>query len=255
MSEFGKVLEESEKRQNSPKARFSSDFLKLTSDHSTTIRVLDEKPESSLQHFVPKRHHAFPNTNNGKGMSFMCPGRDKGCPLCEWNDKQRAKDPDTSDLLKPRRVYTFNVLDRTPVVVCPVCGVEYYATNNTYPEECECGQDITGIDPTPRNKIVIMQKGKRIIDQFKSFEAEPELGNLCEYDIKIDTRGKGSDTMTTCVPKQKTKIDMEEAVGKDWRDSLFNIKELVKPLDPELTKRILNGEDYYSVVSSNKSNE
>jgi hypothetical protein len=94
-----------------------------------------------------------------------------------------------------------------------------------------------------------MQKGKRIIDQFKSFEKEPEFGDLREYDIKLDTRGKKTETMTTCVPKQKSKINMEELVGKDWKDKLFNIKEVVKPMEPETIKKILEGEDYFKAAT------
>jgi transposase-like protein len=251
MSEFGKTLEESEKRKTSSKVRYSSDYVKITNEHPTTIRVLDDKPEVSWQHFVPKGHHAFPNANSGKGMSFTCPSKSKGCPICAWNESQKAKDPETKDLLKARKIYSFNVLDRTLTVNCPNCSSEYYSVNGAYPEECsECGADLTGVEATPRDKIKIMQKGKRMIDQFKSFEEEPELGDIRNYDIKIDTRGTGSESMTTCVPKQKSKINMKEVVGEDWKEQLFNIKEIVKPLDNDVMSRILGGEDYYSVVKN-----
>jgi len=254
MSEFGKTLADSEKRKSKSGIRFGSDFIKINSDHQTIIRVLDAKPEVAWQHFVPKGHHAFPKANNGKGMSFICPGPNNGCPICAWNRKQREADPDTKDLLKARKVYSFNVLDRTPVVVCPSCEAEYYESGGSYPEECECGADLSDVEPTPRNKVQIMQKGKRIIEQLQSFEEEAELGDLREYDIKLDTRGKGSESMTTCVPKQKTKIDLDEIIGDNWKDNLYNIKDVVKPLEPELATRILDGEDYFSVVSG-KSNE
>jgi len=246
MSDFGKTLEESNKKGG--KTRYGSDFIKINSDHPSVIRVLDAKPETSWSHFVPKGHHAFPQANAGKGMSFMCPGWDD-CPICAYNRAQKEQDPKTKDTLNARRVYTFNVLDRTPVVVCPSCEAEYYENGGSYPSECECGAELANVDPTPRNRVQIMQKGKRIIEQFKSFEEEPELGNLRDYDIKLTTSGKGSETMTTCVPKQKTKIDYDVIFGENWEEEqLYDCAAIVKPLPVEAVNRILNGEDYYTVL-------
>lgn len=250
MSEFGKTLDESEKRTTT-RARYGSDFIKTTSEHQTVIRVLDTRPEVNWSHFVPKGHHAFPNANAGKGMSFMCPGWED-CPICAWNREQKKADPNTKDLLNARKLYTFNVLDRTPVAVCPSCEAEHYESGGSYPSECECGADLSAVEAKPRNKVQIMQKGKRIVDQFKSFEEEPEMGDLQEYDIKLDTRGKASETMTTCVPKQKTKVDLAETLGDDWEDKLYDIKQVTSPLPGEAVNRILQGEDYYTVLSSKK---
>lgn len=243
MSEFGKVLDEN---SNKSKVSYGSDFIKINSEHSSVVRVMDASPETSVSHYVPKGHHAFPTANAGKGMSFMCPGKD--CPICAWNKEQRSKNPTTKDVLNGRRVYTFNVLDRTPVVVCPSCGAEYYESGNSYPSECECGKDLSNTLPAPRNKIQIMQKGKKIIDQFKSFEQESELGDLREYDIKLDTRGQKTETVTTCIPRAKTKIDMKAVVGADWKDKLYDCKQAVAPLSVDAIKKILEGDDYYSVL-------
>ena len=250
MSEFGKTLDESEKRTTT-RARYGSDFVKITSEHQTVVRVLDVKPEVHWSHFVPKGHHAFPNANAGKGMSFMCPGWDD-CPICAWNRIQKKADLKTKDVLNARKLYTFNVLDRTSVVVCPSCEAEHYEGGGSYPSECECGANLSEVTATPRNKIQIMQKGKRIVDQFKSFEEEPELGDLKEYDVKLDTRGKLNEAVTTCVPKQKTKVDEAELFGEDWRDKLYDIKQVTSPLSGDVIKRILQGEDYYTVLSARK---
>lgn len=249
MSEFGKTVDESNRPRT--KGKGSSDYVKIGSDHTTIIRVLDAKPEVVWSHFVPKGHHQFPKANAGKGMSFTCPGFDT-CPICAWNKEQRKKDEKTKDVLNARKLYTFNVLDRTTVSTCPSCGAEHYEANGAYPSECECGTDLTNVEAKSRNKIQIMQKGKRIVDQFKSFEEEPELGDLRGYDIKLDTRGKGSESMTTCVPKQKSKIDMKKVVGEDWEAKLYNIKEIVAPLPAEAIGRILAGEDFYTVLGKGK---
>lgn len=246
MSEFGKTLDESNKKVTT-KTRYGSDFIRTTSDHQTVIRVIDDKPKVHWSHFVPKGHHAFPNANAGKGMSFRCPGWDD-CPICAWNRQQKETNPTTKDTLNARKLYTFNVLDRTPVVICPICGAEHYNLVDAYPSECECGVDLSKVDAVPRNRIQIMQKGKRIIDQFKSFEEEPELGDLREYDVKLDTRGKGSDSMTTCIPKQKTVVDMAEVLGEGWEKKLYDVEQVISPLSADIINRILRGEDYYGVL-------
>lgn len=249
MSEFAKIVDESSKPKT--RGKFGSDYVRISSDHQTTVRVLDARPEVMWSHFVPRGHHAFPGANAGKGMSFTCLGFD-ACPICAWNKSQKSKDESTKDVLNARRLYTFNVLDRTQVTVCPDCEVEHYETNNLYPSECECGTDLTSVEVVPRNRIQIMQKGKRIVDQFKSFEEEEELGDLRGYDIKLDTRGTGTDVMTNCIPKQKSKVDMKAIVGDDWESKLYDIKEIVTPMSSESVNRILAGEDFYTVLGRGK---
>jgi hypothetical protein len=177
----------------------------------------------------------------------MCSGFDK-CPICDWNKKQKVSDPKTKDLLKARQIYTFNVLDRTPTVVCPECNVEHYGTRNKFPEKCGCSTDLSGVEVKPRNKIQIMQKGKRIVEQFEAFEKDTDFGSITTYDIKLDIKGKGSDSMTACIPKQPSNVDMKSLLGEDWEEKLYDVKKVVTPLAPEKVSRILNGESFYDVV-------
>ena len=202
----------------------------------------------SWSHFVPKKHTAFPNANSGKGMSFMCPGMDI-CPICEWNKAQRAKEHNPRNLLNSRKVFTFNVIDRTPVITCPSCGSEYYESKNGFPEECsnsDCNASLEGIEPAPRNKIQIFQKGVRIAEQFIAFEKE--FGDVNSYDIKLDTRGTGDQSFTICVPKPPKALNLDKILGEGWKDRVYNIKEIVKPIEVGGIKRILDGEDFYTVV-------
>lgn len=243
MSEFGIVNQANSKQAT---VKRESDFIKLTNDHQTVVRVLDKQPVVSWSHWVPKNHHQFPTTNKGKGMSFVCPGIDI-CPICAWNKSQKEADPTTTDLLKARKIFTFNVLDRTATVICPKCAMEHYA-NPKYPTKCTCGTDISKVNPAPRNKVLIMQKGKRIIDQLENLENDPEFGDLGAYDIKCDTRGVGTDSMTACLPKQKVALDYPTILGKPVEEVKHNIAETMKPLAPEQISRILSGEDYYTVA-------
>jgi|GEM_PF-6980541 len=249
MGKFSDVIKDSNKPKSKKEFSTGSDFIRFTTDHSTIIRVLDEEPVISWSHFVPKKHTAFPNANAGKGMSFICPGRDT-CPICEWNKKQVADagGERPKNLLTSRKVYTFNVLDRTPVVACPSCSSEHYEKNRSgFPDECDdCGASMAEVEAAPRNKIQILQKGIRVAEQFIAFE--DEFGDIREYDIKVDTRGSGDNISTILVPKPPTEINLEEILGENWQDSLYNIKEIVKPRSAEQIGRILDGEDFFSVV-------
>lgn len=245
MSEFKDAVESS--RVAKQKVTFGSDYLRITDEHQTVIRVLDNKPEIRWSHWIPPNHHAFPSSNAGKGISIVCPGWD-ACPICEWNKAQKAKDKDTKDLLRARKIYTFNVLDRTPVVNCASCSAEYYEIKGTgFPTSCACGENLP-TESQPRNKIQILQKGIRLIDQLIAFEDEPDLGEITGYDIKIDTRGKGGEAMSTCIPKQKSKLDLKKVLGEGWEDKKYNVAQVMSPLDTEKISKILGGEGYYNVV-------
>lgn len=244
MSEFTDVIREStEKKTSQSTLTRGSDYVKLTNEHPTVIRILDSKPIISWTHFV-KGHSAFPNANAGKGMSFTCLGK-KECPVCQWNAKQEAK---AKNRIGSRRVYTFNVLERTPVVKCPDCGAEHYSVKGNYPEDCQnpdCSASLLDIDAEPLDKIKIMQKGVTIANQFISLEEE--FGEVTEYDIKMDTRGVGDQVSTTCVPKPQTTLNLEEIIGPDWREQLFDIVSLTSPKSVDDINRILAGEDFYTV--------
>lgn len=244
MSGFGKVNQANLKSKGSVKK--SSDFLKVTSEHQTVIRVLDSEPIVKWSHWVPKGHKQFPSTNKGKGMSFICPGIDI-CPICAWNKSQKEADPTTKDVLPARKVFAFNVLDRTATVVCPSCGMEHYG-NPKFPTKCTCGADLSKITSVPRNKVLILQKGRRIIDQLENLENDPEFGDLAGYDIKMDTRGTGVDSMTACLPKQKVALNYDEILGKSLNEAKYDIEEVMTPLEPDQITRILAGEDFYTVA-------
>lgn len=248
MGQFSETIKESTKpREKRSGVSAGSDFIRLTSEHTTVVRILDAVPIVSWSHFVPKKHVAFPNANAGKGMSFICPGRDI-CPICDWNKQLRAKEEKPKNLLNSRKVYTFNVLDRTPVVACS-CGSEYYEGKEGFPEECsnnpDCGKSLVDVESAPRNKIQVMQKGIRIAEQFIAFE--DEFGDITTYDVKLDTRGSGDQVSTICVPKPPTSIDLDKILGEDWGEKLYNIKEIVKPMEVANIQRILDGEDFYTV--------
>jgi len=252
MSNFGKVSEE-----NRAQARptFSSNFLKLTAEHQTVIRILDEEPIVVFQHFVSKGHPSFPKANAGKGMSFSCPNdaTNNTCPICAYNKKEWAIDKKSPNVLKKRKTYAFNVLERTMVVVCPKCGNEMFESGKVFPDRCSCGADLTKVDAAPRNKIMILQKGQTIIDQLDMYEKDPDLGDVRGYDIKIDTKGSGTKVVYTCVPKQVVTLNLEEILGADWETKLFDIKSIVAPMDIEKITRILNGEDWKAVFKPEDS--
>ena len=244
MSNFSEIIRQSSEAK---KPRTGSDFVKLADDHQTIIRILDESPVVSWSHWVPKGHKDYPLANNGRGISIMCPGGST-CPICAYNAKLKVMDPKDPNLIKARKVFSTNVLDRTPVVTCPSCGLEHYKAKNKWPTECECGEDLTNVEPAPREKFQILQKGITLFGQFEAFENDPDFGDLREYDIKIDVRGSGKDSMITCTPKQHAEVDIKSLITDTNKP--FNIEEIVKPLNPDQITSIIEGSSFFDVVSA-----
>jgi hypothetical protein len=246
---------EAVRASNVPKQQFKSnstrgtDYIRTTNDHPTTIRIIDSDPVVSWSHFVPKGHTAFPSANAGKGMSFMCPGPSV-CPICKYNKGEKERDLKSKLVMNPRRVYSFNVVDRTPVVVCPACQTEHFETKAGFPEDCSntsCGASLVDVKPISRNKIQIMQKGKKIIDQLDAFDSE--FGDITKFDIKLETMGTGDQSSTVCIPKQESKLDLDKMFGTEWKtEKLYKIKDLVKPLEPETINKILKGDDFFTAT-------
>lgn len=240
---FGDVIDKSNKR-----IRASSDFVKLTSDRKIVLRVLDDTPVVCWQHFVSAGHKGFPNVNKGKGMGIICPGKDS-CPVCKWNS-----DKTKEEQIRSRKIYTFNVLDRSVVKTCPSCGEEFYGKKNKFPAACTCGESMSEIVPEPRNKIMLMQKGIKIADQIR--EIQEEFGeDLTDRDITIETRGSGNETSSVCIVDQASFIDFTAILGDDWENQKFNLGEVTAPYPIEVIGRVLNGESFFEVMNEKTSTD
>jgi hypothetical protein len=97
-----------------------------------------------------------------------------------------------------------------------------------------------------------MAKGKNIVSQLAAFEDDADLGDLRNFNIAIDVRGQGTQQVVTCVPKAPTKIDLKVIFGEGYESKLHNPTAVVKPLTNEQMTRILEGEDYGTVVRGNQ---
>ena len=61
-----------------------NDFIKLSSEYRTIIRILDDTPVEQWSHWIPSGYKAFPKVNAGKGIGLACSGFST-CPVCEYN--------------------------------------------------------------------------------------------------------------------------------------------------------------------------
>jgi hypothetical protein len=220
-----------------------SNFLRLTKDNPSVIRILNAEPEVCWSHYIPKGFTATGSpVNNGKGGSYICSGQST-CPICEWNREHEDKK------LSVRRLFAVNVLDRTLVKKCPECSWHFTPIDDEYPAMCEnaeCGADLEDVEPESSNRVKLLMKGKTISDQFAAFEGE--FGPVTKYDIKMITRGQGNQANITCISFPAEELDLEEELGEDWENFLFDLEEVVKPLPLETLEKIFSGEDYFEVV-------
>lgn len=124
------------------------------------IRLLDEHIEPVYVHWVG-------------GVYVKCLG--DTCPICQNNFRIMKEDENyrKNGDFHPRtvRFYT-NILDLTPVKVCPKCGNENHKREDgTWPDACtNCGNMLSMVEPSPSNTVKIMSKGVQLFSQFNTFE-------------------------------------------------------------------------------------
>lgn len=249
MSDFNATIEADNNGRGNQGMTFGSDYVRITSDHQTIIRVLDNVPTKGWFHFIPAGHKNYPTANGGKGIGLACPGSQGNCPICVNNKSLKTAGRD-KDVLSARPLYTFNVIDRTVVKPCPTedCYFVSYEEKGKYASTCpSCGSDLSGVEEAPRNEVKIMQKGITIIKQLMAFEKEADLGDLKTYDVKLDVRGKGVDSVTTCIPKP-TSVTVDDILGDSWDERLFTIDTVITPMSVESMQRVLDGESYFDVA-------
>jgi len=171
-------------------------FLELPTGQSI-IRILDEGAVKSTIHFIAKAR-----------VSVMCLGED--CPICENNRKIYQEHPEdfrnVQGYYPKARRFSTNVLDKTPVKICPACGKSHKAVSGNYPIACSCGQAIVNVEPAPLNKVRVLNKGADLFDQFNEFEKaqlteDGESIPLQHYDIVLSVSGTGKETRIVAIPK------------------------------------------------------
>lgn len=127
---------------------------------------------------------------------------------------------------------------------CPICAVrrQQKAAGEEYTINMAKRYSINIINRSTGN-LEILDQGRTFFDELRDFNREQDLR---EYDIKA--KRKGMDTSTTY------RLDKEEPapLSEDdlaITDKTIDLAEYLAPHTPEQIQRILNGEDWNTVMS------
>lgn len=204
------------------KTKFKKNEWLQTPVGSHQIRILDESPYEVATHYV-------------NGTYIRCLGEE--CPVCLNNKKIFKSNPQDYRKVKGYASrstrYAVNVLDRTPVKVCPKCGAEVKKIGNAFPSSCSaktdegiCNQLLTNVKPTPLNKVKIWGWGSENQDRLAGYYAAnvDEDGtpiSLTKYDFSILVTPAANDKKNITPSPDKSAND-EVVVEKEQLFDLTN---------------------------------
>ena len=225
------------KTYSEARTRTGSNYVKLTPDYRSVLRILDNQAALVWKHFVPE-------ANAGKGMGAVCPNitaQTKVCPI-EKSLEGLDKDDPTRRERSAKKRYIVNVLDRTPHTTCDACGTLTPGKNCT-----SCGNDLKKHTFTPLNKIKLLEGGPMLFLQ--GLNALEQLGmddfntDITGYDIVFQTQGKGREKRTNVTPQQPSELADEDFIDPETgeRQTKFNLEDLTEPNTVEEIELMLQG--------------
>jgi len=241
------------------------------------VRILDDAPVESYKHWV-------------RGVSLVCIG--EGCPVCENNAQIREEYPDDFKDVRgysPRSLrYAVNVLDKTPVKVCPQCKSENPRdVTGQFPPVCLNCHAVLPEDlvPTTVDQVKILDRGVQLFEQFNTVEAtindpltsplftgaegEKKHYDLKDIDIALIVKGQGNSKTVVPVaiykgldpvPEGLEKFDLEKAKLVLDRDEMVNVMSGVRLRDVLIARSskkeeaVDNSESLLSEVNSTSKN-
>jgi hypothetical protein len=203
-----------------------------------TIRILDAEAATEFSHYI----------NN---TTVKC--LDDDCPQCEQNKSLISQYPkdfrDQKGYVSRTQKFLVNIMDLTPVKVCPQCQAENVKSAN----QCSaCETLITEVKPAPSNKIKVLSRGVKLFDQFNTAEAylnglEDEQLKLTDVAIVINVSGQGKNKVPTAIPTSKKLGPLPEGL------ELYDTKTVSLTLTrPEFIK-VMEGVSLKDVLASRQA--
>jgi hypothetical protein len=224
------------KTYDETKKRTSAQYVKFSEDYRVVLRILDTNARTIWKHWVAE-------ANGGRGMMANCPNTatNRICPIDKQLDQLANDDPRKIER-KAKRRFTVNVLDRTPVTVCPACNAV------TPGKTCQsCHTDLKKAEFVPLNKVKILEGGPELFNktlntvekiQFEDFGVD-----ITGYDINFTTTGKLRDRKIAALPKEPEELPEgaldDPETGE--QQSVYDLDLLSEPTSVEEIELMMNG--------------
>jgi hypothetical protein len=233
---FGDTVENREDQKQSSKFR-KTEFLKLEDEQ--IIRIIEGQETKHYIHYV--------------NFSYLkCLGAE--CPICQNDKKILYEHPEDYREVRgwnPRRDrYYINVLDRTPMKVCPECGTE----NPAKASLCSKDSAVLG-EAQPLNKVKVLNGSSRLIEDLKVMargvkDENEEKVDIRAYDWVFNTRGKLRDKVTLVrpnyFPSKAGLLEIDPA-------TLFDTQSVVITLTPDEMLAVFNGTSVKDIFVARRS--
>lgn len=216
-------------------------YLKIVSGIPTVMQILDAESVLVYKHWI--------TDGGGRKVGLRCPGQDI-CPICLRN-REINYDRKNPLFVASQRRYRINVLNLTPVKRCPECNTAYIST--TAPETCTgdgCGASLVNVEATPLKEVQILERGRRLMEQFDALESAPHpfVGKpvaIQSYPIMLVATGAGRDMVITAVPQAPSDEDVSKFERYDLSDDLI--------LEAEEIQHLLDGGLYKDVLAARQA--
>lgn len=160
--------------------------------------------------------------------------------------------------------YYVNILDMTPVKMCPDCENEVKALNGTFPALCPaCGKGVvSNLDAKPLNQVRVLTGGKTLFEQIPTVESqhvdeEGEAIPINTYDCVMHVVGTGSQRTAVILAdvdeNQKPKVYEIEVPPEE---ELFDLYTIVPKVTDEEMEQLIQGVSLRDVFAArNKTDE
>ena len=231
-----------EKSDNESKFK-KTEYLKLTQG-THTIRIIQQEGKKYYHHWL--------------GSGVECLG--EACPQCKQN-KQIIDDigGDSQEAYKqalkvegfvPRQARgAVNVLDKTPVKICPKCKTENRPANNVFSAACDnCGQILIEVVPIVTNSIKVFSRAATVFEQIDDLDKavldeNKEPIGVTNFDLNLHVVGNNT------VPVPTDNRDVVEFS----EDDLFDLEGVAIKLTVEEMEARMKGTSFKEIYQARKS--
>jgi len=217
-------------------------YMRPTGKH--IVRVLPGDPTSytTFIHWINNR-------------TIECLGSE--CPVCLNNKRIIAENPDTFRKVpgysaRSEKFYV-NILDRTPVKICPNCSEENTQDSGRFTPVCSsCGSLIQSVDAVPCNKVKILSRGVTLRDELNKFhdtvlDENGERIGITNFDVQLIV---GSNAQVFAV-----ELENNRDVVTVPQEELFDITDAVIKLSADEMMKLYKGTALKDIFAGRSSSD
>jgi hypothetical protein len=184
-------------------------------------------------------------------------------PQATLNRRIKLENPDNFKTVKGYKQiqdrYYMNVLDLTPVKICPNCEAEVKSVNGTFPATCPaCTVGVVAnIEAEPLKQVRVLTGGKTLFEQFPTTESKfldenDEPIDIRAYDCIMHVVGVGSNRSSVVVADTDEDENPRQYPIEVPPEDLFNIYGIVPKVTDEEMEELIRGVSLSDIFAARK---